>query len=81
MIFQSFIAPMDPMVHSILKNHQLWQKFGKKFKKSLVQLALNPFLHSTHTPPNFRVCARRKETEKATLVFRIYKIRLLKRFA
>ena len=32
------------------------QKFGKKVKKSLVQLALNPFLHSTaETPkPGFR---------------------------
>ena len=32
---------------SILKNHQIWQKVGKKMKKSLVQLALNPFLHAS----------------------------------
>ena len=28
--------------HSTLKNHQKWQKFGKKIKKSLVQIAFNP---------------------------------------
>ena len=32
MIFQSFEAPL---AHSTLKNHQLFQKIGKKKKKSL----------------------------------------------
>ena len=33
------------MFHFTLKNHQICQKFGIKMKKSLVALALNPFLH------------------------------------
>ena len=44
MIFQSRASLS---VGSIWKNHQIWQKIWQKFKKSLVQLAFNPFLHGT----------------------------------
>ena len=41
-----------------LKNHQIWQKFGGKMKKSHVQLAINPFLQGTtgkYPNPGFQV--------------------------
>ena len=49
MIFQSSAVPS---VCSTLKNHQTWQFFFKKMKKSLAQLAFNPFLHNTVSTQN-----------------------------
>ena len=46
MIFQSGVCRRGC---DSLKNHQIWQKFGQKMKKILVQLAFNPFLHVIST--------------------------------
>ena len=50
MVFQSFTVSAEC---STLKNHQIWQEFGEKNEKSLVQIALNQFLHGTSKPETY----------------------------
>ena len=46
-MFDNFQSSAAPLAHYNLKNHHIYQKFGKKIKKGLAQLALNPFRNCT----------------------------------
>ena len=56
--FAKFLPNFDdfskPSVCITLKNHQIWHKFSKKPKKSLVQLAFNPFLGVILVPESYQ---------------------------